>query len=132
MVEKRVNVASGGDDRGESYQVAEMYVRPEDWFADKRLDQLRLGDLGVHVLGIHREEGEYIGSPIGSHTVQPNDKLIVYGARRDIAALDRAKNDPRKEQPFMDTAHEEGLDKRKKAHEINGGNQDDPDGSDTA
>ncbi len=32
----------------------------------------------------------------------------------------------------MDTAHEEGLDKRKKAHEINGGNQDDPDGSDTA
>ncbi len=79
---------------GEGYNVTELKLNAEDWLVGKRLSDLRLGDVGVNVLGIHRADGEFVGSPIGSTYLRKNDKVIVYGGRESIAALDEAKGRP--------------------------------------
>jgi Trk K+ transport system NAD-binding subunit len=45
------------------YSVAEVQVQPQDWLADRKLEEIRLRDEGVDLLGITREDGTYIGIP---------------------------------------------------------------------
>jgi len=91
---------------GEGYNVTELRLSPEDWLVGKRLSELRLGDVGVNVLGIHRVDGEFVGSPIGSTYLRRGDRLIVYGGRESIAALDEAKADPGHEEKHFHNLRE--------------------------
>ncbi len=83
---------------GEGYNVTELKLNAGDWLVGKRLMELRLGDIGVNVLGIHRMDGEFVGSPIGSTFLRRGDRVIVYGDRAAIAALDEAKAVPADEE----------------------------------
>ena len=78
---------------GQGYTVTELIVEPGDWLAGQRLDELRLTEAGVNILGIHRGDGGFVGTPTGDTYIRKNDKLILYGARTRIMELDRTKGD---------------------------------------
>lgn len=77
---------------GPVYSVTEMRVEEGDWLVGQRLDELRLNDIGVNVLAIHRADGQYVGSPTGTTYIRRGDRLIVYGARDNIVALDENRD----------------------------------------
>ena len=70
------------------YSVRECHVEPDDWLAEKRLEQLRLHQEGVTVLGIHRTNGDYVGVPRGETKVRADDRLILYGSEQAMDELD--------------------------------------------
>lgn len=71
------------------YAVHELHVQPGDWLADCRLDELRLSDEGVLVLGIRRPNDEYIGAPNKATAVHAGDTVVVYGRADDLDSLDQ-------------------------------------------
>ena len=72
------------------YAVGELLVEADDWIAGRTLAELRLRDEGIAVLGIHREGG-YTGNPHGDATVEPGDRLVLYGKEERIEEIDRRK-----------------------------------------
>ena len=70
------------------YRVSELYVDPDDWLADNTLEELRLQDEGIQVLGINRKEGKYLGAPDGSTRILAGDVLILYGTTPSFERLD--------------------------------------------
>jgi Trk K+ transport system NAD-binding subunit len=46
--------------------------------------QIRPADAGVIVLGIYRNNGEFIGAPKKDTIVEPEDVLMVYGRDEDV------------------------------------------------
>ncbi len=79
---------------GKGFTVTELSVEPEDWLVGHCLEELQLSRIGVNVLGIHRTDGEYVGSPVGKTYVRRGDRLIVYGSREHIIHLDECSADP--------------------------------------
>ncbi len=75
------------------FQVAEVQVRTDDWLSDKLLQESRLRDEGVVVLGLTRGDGTYIGIPEGATKILPNDTLILYGRSEALANLDKRRKD---------------------------------------
>jgi hypothetical protein len=86
------------------YGVREVRVGSEDWLAEKDLAALSLNDEGIIVLGVQRENGDYVGAPQGHSEVEAGDLLILYG--RD-EALDRL--DARPKGVEGDRRHQEGV-----------------------
>jgi hypothetical protein len=75
------------------YRIVELLVREGDWLAGKTLLETRLREEGVMVLGITREEGTYLGVPIGSTKILPHDTLIAYGRIAALDAIDQRRDD---------------------------------------
>ena len=73
---------------GEGYVVVELKADKDDWITGKSLAELRLGDEGVQVLGIHRSDGAFIGAPRGNIYVRQGDKLSIWGQTEHIRELD--------------------------------------------
>ncbi|MFT4538019.1 MAG: hypothetical protein ACI841_001177 [Planctomycetota bacterium] len=73
------------------YRVSEWIVEPEDWIADKRLEDTRLRSEGLNVLGILRNDSSYEGSPRGKTLVRAGDMLIVYGRVGGLEQLDKRR-----------------------------------------
>lgn len=73
------------------YQVTELHVREDDWVAGKELRECQLNGEGVMVLGIQREDGGYVGAPVGNTTVHPGDVLLLYGRAKTLANLDERR-----------------------------------------
>ena len=71
------------------YRVIELKVEPGDWLAQKTLDELKLSDEGVLVLGINRRSGKYIGAPKGTAEIRSGDVLILYGRANCLENLDQ-------------------------------------------
>ena len=92
--EKRAQWKKEADNRGEGYSVTEIVIRQKGWLAGKRLIDLRLGDVGINILGVYRAGGDYIGSPVGSTRLYGEDKVIVYGSQESVAALNANRDDP--------------------------------------
>jgi hypothetical protein len=96
-------------DLGGDFAVGELQVRAGDWTAGRSLRDLRLRDEGIVVMGIHRG-GSYIGAPRPGETVAPQDTLVLYGRRPQIAELDQ-----RRAGAAGDAAHERALSERDRA-----------------
>lgn len=79
---------------GTVYSVTEMKVEEGDWLVGQRLDELRLNDFGINILGIHRADGQYVGTPTAATYVRRGDRLIVYGSRDNVIALDERRGNP--------------------------------------
>jgi NhaP-type Na+/H+ and K+/H+ antiporter len=77
-------------DLGGEYTVLELAVREGDWVAGHTLEELRLRDEGVVVLGVERT-GRYFGAPAGDTVISPGDTLVVYGRERRLSELDRRR-----------------------------------------
>ncbi|MGD1806218.1 TrkA C-terminal domain-containing protein [Dapis sp. BLCC M126] len=98
--------------RGE-YQVMELLVSPEDWLANKRLDEVRLRDEGITILGIERSDGTFVGIPKGSTCIFAEDILILYGRRPVLSDLDSRLADI-----YGEEAHQKAVaDRQKIQHE---------------
>jgi len=50
----------------------------------KALGEVRPADVGVIVLGIYRDDGEFVGAPQKDTVIQPEDVLMVYGRDEDV------------------------------------------------
>jgi hypothetical protein len=77
---------------GGDYGVSELGVTDDDWLAGRTLGQLKLSDEGVAVLGIQREDGEYLGAPRGDALIRDGDLLILYGRAERLRELDQRKS----------------------------------------
>lgn len=73
------------------YRVQELLVEEGDWLAGRRLEDLRLPDEGVLVLGVTRPKGRFLGAPTSDTEVQPGDVLIVYGRDAALRELDERR-----------------------------------------
>lgn len=71
------------------YTVSEFMVQEGDWIAEHSLLDLRLGDEGVMILGVHREDGSYVGAPKGSCVIHAGDELIIYGKHAMLQGLEK-------------------------------------------
>ena len=88
----------------DDFTVAEVEPEEGEWLLGRRLDELRLRDEGVMVLGIYRRDGSYLGVPAGPTLVEPGDRLIVYGEDDVVHALAA-----RPAGPQGDRAHQEAV-----------------------
>jgi hypothetical protein len=75
------------------YTVNELTVRARDWLENKQLDECRLHDEGLSVLGIYRSDGRYVGAPKGTTRIHAGDTLIVYGHAKTVRELDERRGD---------------------------------------
>jgi hypothetical protein len=75
------------------YRIVELQVNPRDWLAGKTLLATKLREEGVMVLGITRENGTYLGVPVGSTKILPHDTLIAYGRISALDAIDQRRDD---------------------------------------
>ena len=75
------------------YSVSELKVNKGDWVAGKSLLELRLADEGIHILGVRRADGEYIGAPTGSTYIRGGDTLVIYAQVAHLAELERRRAD---------------------------------------
>ncbi len=76
------------------YRVRRIGVDAGDWVEGRRLDELRLFDEGITVLGIHRPDGSYLGVPRGETTMRAGDQLVLYGRDERLRELeDRRSGD---------------------------------------
>jgi K+/H+ antiporter YhaU regulatory subunit KhtT len=73
------------------YQITELHVEHSDWIANKSLAKSKLKEEGVIVLGINREDGNYIGVPDGETKIKPGDILITYGRVQSVAEIDERR-----------------------------------------
>lgn len=78
----------------EGYTVIEFAISPEHWLCGKNLQDLRLGDEGVQVLGIHRANDDFVGAPTGGTYIRRGDRILFYGRSAQIEELEaRQKGD---------------------------------------
>ncbi|MBW3648914.1 MAG: TrkA C-terminal domain-containing protein [Actinobacteria bacterium] len=64
-------------------------LEPEDgsWLTGRRLEELRLREEGIVVLGIYRKDGSYLGVPISTTVIEPGDRVVAYGEDEAIPEL---------------------------------------------
>lgn len=91
------------------YTVKELSVREGDWLADKFLRDCRLSEEGVVVLGIYRDDGDYVGAPRADTRIYPGDLLILYGRSGALHELDQ-----RQENIDGDAAHEKAVNEQRR------------------
>jgi hypothetical protein len=70
------------------YRVRKIGVDPGDWVEGRRLDDLKLFDEGITVLGIHRPDGSYLGVPRGETTIRAGDRIVLYGRDEPLRQLE--------------------------------------------
>lgn len=73
------------------YKVSEMHVDPDGWLANQTLQNLKLRDEGLLVLGVERVSGEFIGTPNGETRLEEGDDVIIYGRDSTIAELSQRR-----------------------------------------
>jgi hypothetical protein len=94
----------------DGFVVFEICVNEGDWVCEKTLAESMLSAEGVLILGIHRANGKYIGSPNGDTNVHDGDVLTVYGPQLRLEELDL------RQQGFQgDTAHRTAIEDQQKS-----------------
>jgi Trk K+ transport system NAD-binding subunit len=78
---------------GDGYGISELQVEAGDWIAGRTLSELALPNEGVLVLGVHRAEKPFIGSPTGALQLREKDVLLLYGPIDRIGELDQRRDD---------------------------------------
>jgi len=91
------------------YTVRELKVKEQDWLADKKLEECRLHDEGVLILGINRPDGSYVGAPTADTKIYAGDLLILYGRSKTLQNLDE-----RRAGAAGEVEHGEAVDEQKK------------------
>ena len=89
------------------YQITELTVMPGDWIAGKTLAEARLRTEGIMVLGITRENGNYIGAPDGNTPIKKNDRMVIYGRTAAIRDLDQRSKGITGDRDHIKKTHEQ-------------------------
>ncbi|MCP4224843.1 MAG: potassium transporter TrkA [Actinomycetia bacterium] len=61
------------------YAVTEFHTDEGEWLVDRRLAELHLTEEGVVILGLHRDDGTFIGAPTGDTQIHAGDFILAYG-----------------------------------------------------
>lgn len=69
------------------FSVTELTIEPGDWVAGKTLANLGLAREGILVLGIKRNNGDYVGAPSGDSHIHPYDTIVAYGPLKRLQEL---------------------------------------------
>ncbi len=72
------------------FSIGQFKVRRNSWLANRKLEELRLRDEGVLVLGIHRkckDKMVFLGAPRGDVVIKPGDTIVCYGPDEVIKKL---------------------------------------------
>ncbi|MEE8602711.1 TrkA C-terminal domain-containing protein [Euzebya tangerina] len=72
---------------GMHYGVDRIKVDEGHWMSGQTLADSRLTDEGMLVLGVERPNGVYLGAPRGDTSVEPGNRLLVYGPTGPLAEL---------------------------------------------
>lgn len=94
------------------FGVIELKVEERHWTAGRTLEDLRLRDEGVAVLGIEKSDRSFEGVPKGSSVVEPGDTLVLYGHKTILADLET-----REAGPEGDRAHEQAIAERENSED---------------
>ncbi len=73
------------------YEITEMLVDSNHWMVGKSLRALNLRQEGLNLIGVEREEGNYIGLPNGDTLIKEGDTLILYGRESALKLLSERK-----------------------------------------
>jgi hypothetical protein len=73
---------------GHNYGVIELAAKEDDWLVDRPLAELHLPAEGIVVLGVHRRNGPFTGTPTGKTVVHAGDMVIAYGRLDHLRDLD--------------------------------------------
>jgi len=73
------------------YKVSELHVDAGDWLANRALQELKLPDEGLLVLGVERTDGDFIGVPNGDTMLYEGDQVIIYGRDSTVAELSQRR-----------------------------------------
>ena len=96
-----------------NYRVMELYVDEGDWIADRTLHDCDLPEEGVTVLGLYRDNGDYVGVPKDDTKIFPGDTLLLYGRLKSLRSLGERKAGFQGEK-----AHEDAKDEQRREMEI--------------
>jgi len=80
-------------DLGDGYVVSELAIDANDWVTGHTLEELRLPEEGLLVLGINRDDGHYVAHPAPDSQLACGDVLVLYGHTEAIADLDHRAGD---------------------------------------
>jgi len=72
------------------YSIGQFKVRRNSWLANKKLEDLKLKEEGILVLGIHRkckDKEVFMGVPRGDVLIKPGDVIVCYGPEDGIKKL---------------------------------------------
>jgi hypothetical protein len=69
------------------FAITELHIQDGSWMVDKPLSQLHLTREGVVVLGIHRTDGGFVGTPAGDTVIHADDVALAYGRIEVLSEL---------------------------------------------
>ena len=100
------------------YRLAELELEEDDWLAGQSLEKARLRGEGVNVLGVHRQDGSYLGNPNGATEMRSGDTLILYGRTNAIRNLDRRRKGMQGDREHREaTSEQQDVVRREKARD---------------
>jgi len=71
----------------EGFSVSEVELWEGHPYAGRELRESRPSDAGIVVLGIHRQDGSFVGAPGKDVVLHPGDVAMVYGSDRAVRRL---------------------------------------------
>ncbi len=77
----------------DDFKVVEANVDSDGWMCNRTLQELNLREEGITILGVHRKNSGYFGSPSGTFKVLPHDVVTLYGKAEGIQSLYNRKKD---------------------------------------
>jgi len=72
-----------------NFILAEFFVHKNDWLENKTLEEAKLDEEGILVLGILKSCGKYIGVPKGDTVFQHDDSITLYGHSEQLDAINK-------------------------------------------
>jgi NhaP-type Na+/H+ and K+/H+ antiporter len=78
----------------DDFEITEVKISENPWLTGQILEELKLTDEGMLVLGVVKEGEKYNGVPRGGYHIEADDRLIIYGQSGHIQQLCRRKDRP--------------------------------------
>ena len=90
----------------EDYAVTEFHADEGEWMVEHQLADLQLTQEGVVVLGLHRADGTFVGTPTGDTDIRAGDLILAYGRATVLRELATRRSTD------GDAAHEAAVDQQ--------------------
>lgn len=95
------------------YEIIVIDVSEDDWMASKKVNTLQLWEEGINLIGIKRDDGNYIGTPQPETKIIAGDQLILYGRKNTLKNLEQRKQDLKGDQEHEQAVKEQSREKEK-------------------